>query len=150
MKLFRNIIALIIGIPIGMVLNGLLISISGDIIPPPEGAEVTTMEGLKESLHLFEPKHFIMPFLAHALGTLLGAFVAAAIAATHKMTFAWVAGFLFLAAGIANVVMLPAPMWFNITDLVLAYLPMAYLGGKLAVSIGAKQRRSAAGVLDSE
>jgi hypothetical protein len=29
--------------------------------------------------------------------------------------------------------MMPAPMWFNVMDLVGAYLPMAYLGGKLAI-----------------
>jgi hypothetical protein len=28
--------------------------------------------------------------------------------------------------------MLPAPMWFNVVDLVGAYLPMAWLGGRLA------------------
>jgi hypothetical protein len=27
---------------------------------------------------------------------------------------------------------LPAPMWFNITDLVLAYIPMAFLAAKLS------------------
>ena len=44
---------------------------SSSLIPPPEGADVTTLEGLKTSMHLFQPKHFLMPFLAHALGTLL-------------------------------------------------------------------------------
>ena len=29
------------------------------------------------------------------------------------------------------VMILPAPMWFNITDLVLAYIPMAFLAAKL-------------------
>ena len=28
--------------------------------------------------------------------------------------------------------MLGGPMWFNITDLLLAYIPMGYLGGILA------------------
>jgi hypothetical protein len=27
-------------------------------------------------MHLFEPRHFIFPFLAHSLGTFAGAFVA--------------------------------------------------------------------------
>ena len=46
---------------------------SSSIISPPKGVDVTTMEGLKAYLHLFEPKHFIFPFLAHALGTFAGA-----------------------------------------------------------------------------
>ena len=49
-----------------------LIMLSGKVIPPPAGSDVATMEGLKASLHLFEPKHFVFPFLAHALGTLVG------------------------------------------------------------------------------
>lgn len=28
--------------------------------------------------------------------------------------------------------MIPAPVWFILVDLILAYLPMAYFGGKLA------------------
>ena len=67
--IIRNSFALLVGLFIGGMLNMSLIIISGDIIPPPEGADVTTMEGLKAAMHLFEPKHFIMPFLAHALGT---------------------------------------------------------------------------------
>ena len=81
---------------------------------------------------LFEPKHFIMPFLAHALGTLVGAFLAGSIAINHKMKFALGIGVFFLAGGITNVFMLPSPTWFILFDLILAYLPMAWLGGRLA------------------
>jgi hypothetical protein len=131
--ILKNILAVIAGFIIGSIVNIGIINISGSIIPPPAGADLTTTEGLKESMRLFEPKHFIMPFLAHALGTFVGAFIAAKIAATRKMTFALVIGFLFLLGGIAAVFMLPSPMWFTAVDLVFAYLPMAYLGGKLAV-----------------
>lgn len=126
----RNILAVIAGAVIGSLVNGSLIKISGSIIPPPAGADVTTEEGLKAAMHLFEPKHFIMPFLAHAMGTFTGAMIAAAIAANNKMKMAMVVGILFLMAGIANVLILSAPMWFNILDLVAAYLPMAYLAGR--------------------
>lgn len=130
--ILRNILAVIAGIVIGGAVNMGIIMISGSVIPPPEGADMTTTEGLKESMHLMQPKHFIMPFLAHALGTLVGAIVAAAIATGRKMTLAMVVGLLFLAAGISNVVMLPSPGWFNALDLILAYIPMAWVGGKLA------------------
>jgi hypothetical protein len=33
--------------------------------------------------------------------------------------------------GITNAFLLPAPIWFIALDIVLAYLPMAWLGGKL-------------------
>lgn len=129
--IIRNIIAVIAGVIFGSVVNFGIIMISGSIIPPPDGADVTTMEGLKESMHLFQPQHFIMPFLAHALGTFAGAILAALIAVNHKMKFALGIGVFFLVGGIANVFMLPSPMWFTILDLVGAYIPMAYLAGKL-------------------
>lgn len=131
--IIKNILAVVVGIIIGSVVNMAIIMISGSIIPPPNGADVTTMEGLKATMHLFEPKHFIMPFLAHALGTFVGAFVAALIAANNKIKFAMVIGFVFLIGGISNVIMLPSPTWFTILDLGLAYIPMGYIAGKLVV-----------------
>jgi hypothetical protein len=136
---YKNILAVIVGIVFGSAVNMGLISISGSVITPPEGADVTSMEGLKASLHLFEPKHFIFPFLAHALGTLAGAFLASYIAVSHKMKYALVIGLFFLLGGIANSFMLPAPIWFIILDLVVAYIPMAYLGGKIVEMVAVKK-----------
>jgi hypothetical protein len=39
---------------------------------------------MRTAMHLFEPRHFIMPFPAHAVGTLAGALVAYLIAASYK------------------------------------------------------------------
>lgn len=129
----KNILAVISGLVLGSVVNMGIIMISGSIIPPPDGADVTTMEGLKESMHLFKPKHFIFPFLAHALGTFSGAFLAGRLAMNHKMKFALGIGAAFLIGGIANTIMLPSPIWFTILDLGGAYIPMGYFAGKLVV-----------------
>ncbi|HSP12510.1 MAG TPA: hypothetical protein VLO29_08280 [Salegentibacter sp.] len=128
----KNIIAVIVGLIVGSVVNMGIIMIGGVLIPPPNGADVSSMEGLRETMHLFEPKHFIMPFLAHALGTLAGAFIAAKIAATRKMLMAIIIGLFFLAGGIYSAVLLQGPTWFHLVDLVIAYIPMALLGWKLA------------------
>ncbi len=131
--ILKNIIAVIAGFLCGSLLNGGIIMISASVIPPPNGAHVTTMEGLKASMHLFEPKHFLMPFLAHALGTFVGAFFAAKLAANHQLKFALGIGILFLAGGITNVILLPSPLWFSVLDIAGAYIPMAYLAGKIAI-----------------
>ena len=131
--MIRNILAVLAGAILGSMVNMGIIMLSSSIIPPPEGADLTTEAGLKASMHLMQPKHFIMPFLAHALGTLAGAFVTAIIALSHKMNLALAIGVLFLAGGISMVFMLPSPIWFTLLDLIGAYLPMAYLGGKLAI-----------------
>ncbi|WP_372974873.1 hypothetical protein [Muriicola sp.] len=136
--IFRNILAVIAGLVIGSAVNMFFISLNGRVITLPEGADVSTMEGLAESMWLFEPKHFIFPFLAHAMGTLVGAYFAARIAANRKMLFAMVIGVAFLAGGIINVINLPAPGWFSTLDLLLAYIPMGWLGGKLGSKVSKK------------
>ena len=130
----KNSLAIIAGLTIGGSINMMIIMISGSIIPPPNGIDVTTMEGLKEAMHLFEPKHFLLPFLAHALGTLSGAIIASKFAATKQKKMALLIGFLFFIAGAINVFMLPSPMWFNAIDLIGAYIPMAIIGWRLTGS----------------
>ncbi|MDP3441368.1 MAG: hypothetical protein Q8T08_00770 [Ignavibacteria bacterium] len=131
--IFRNILAVIAGAVVGSVVNMGIITISGSIIPPPAGADLTTMEGLKASMHLFQPINFLMPFLAHALGTFAGAILAAMIAVSHKMKLGLAIGVLFLIGGTINVFLLPSPLWFTILDLGIAYIPMAYLGGMIGI-----------------
>jgi hypothetical protein len=135
-KILKSILAVIAGVFIGGALNMGIIIISSSIIPPPQGADLTTMEGLKESMHLLQPKHYIMPFLAHALGTFLGALIAATIVAKHKIKFALGISIWFMIGGTINIFMLPSPTWFTILDLAGAYIPMGYIAGKLVETRG--------------
>jgi hypothetical protein len=128
----RNILAVIAGLVIGSVVNLGLVNLGMAVVPLPEGADISTMEGVRESMERFTPVNFLFPFLAHALGTLAGAFVAAKLAASHRMAFAIVIGVFFLIGGITMVVLCGGPVWFIAADLLLAYLPLAFLGGILA------------------
>ncbi|MBE0642693.1 MAG: hypothetical protein IH600_01285 [Bacteroidetes bacterium] len=129
--ILRNVIAVIAGIVFGGLVNMGLIMLSPSVIPPPEGVNVADMESLKAAMNLFEPRHFIFPFLAHALGALSGAWLAASLAASHKMKFAIGIGAFTMIGGIVNAFMLPAPIWFIALDLLAAYIPMAWIGGML-------------------
>jgi hypothetical protein len=126
----RNILAALAGVVVGGVVNMILVSIGPYVVPLPEGADVSTMEKLRDSMALFTPVNFVFPFLAHAIGTLAGAFVAARVAAsnTAKFEIGIGIGVFFLIGGIAAVVMLGGPLWFKVLDLVVAYIPMSYLG----------------------
>jgi len=131
---FRNILALLIGVIIGVVINLALIQVSSLVIPPPDGTDFTTEAGLKAGMHLMQPKHFLFPWLAHALGTFTGAYVAARIAVSHRLFLAIIVGAIFLVGGVQMLFMLPSPWWFNVADLLLAYLPMSWLGWRLATA----------------
>ena len=131
-KIVRNVLAVITGIILGSAVNMGIIMLQGYFIALPEGVDVTNTESLQSSMHLFGPKHFIFPFLAHAIGTLVGAYLSARIAASHKMNFALGIGIFFLIGGISMVFMIPAPVWFIVADLSLAYIPMGWFGWKLS------------------
>lgn len=124
--------AVIAAVIAGGVANMGIIMMSGSLIPPPEGVNPADMESIKQNMHLFEPIHYVMPFLAHAMGSFVGALVAALLAATHKMRFAIGLGIWTLVGGIAAAFMIPAPTWFIVLDLSLAYIPTALIAGKLA------------------
>jgi hypothetical protein len=136
-NLLRNVLAILAGIGIGGGVNMALIAISPSLIPPPAGVDVNDAESLAKAMHHFEPRHFVMPFLAHAAGTLAGAFAACAIAATHRARMAYAIGAVFLCGGVAASFMIPAPAWFIALDLLAAYLPMAWLGIRLGILVRA-------------
>jgi hypothetical protein len=136
----RNILAAIVGLVVGNVVNFGLINLGMAVIPPPEGADVSTMGGLREAMKSITPVNLVFPFLAHALGTLSGAFAAAKLAASHPMKFAMGIGVFFLIGGTAMAFLVGGPVWFLAADLLLAYLPMALLGGFLA---GGKRSQTA-------
>jgi len=127
----RNILGIVAGFILGSVVNMGLVTVSSSVIAPPAGADMTTVEGLQAAMPRLEAKHFVFPFLAHALGTLVASLAAATIAASHKMMIALGFGGLFLVGGIAASMMIPAPAWFIALDLIVAYIPMAWIGGKL-------------------
>lgn len=121
----RNVLAVVAGFIACMILNGVLLGVLMKAIPPPEGFDPNVVS----TFELLQPRHLISPFLAHALPSLIGGLIAALLAASRRMTCALVVGGLHLLGGIAAAFMIPAPAWFTALDLVVAYLPMAWLGG---------------------
>ena len=62
-------------------------------------------------------------------------------AGSFRPQLAYVIGAVFLCGGVAASFMIPAPAWFIALDLLVAYLPMAWL----AIRIGALLRKGSAG-----
>ena len=125
------------GIVAGSLVNIGIITIGILAVPVPgcEGMNMFTpefMECMITAMPNFTAINFIGPFLGHALGTLMGAYVAAKIAASHAKWLALLIGAWFLYGGISAVMQFGGPGWFKVLDLVVAYIPMAFLGWKLA------------------
>lgn len=129
--IIRNTVALLAGFFAGSIVNMGIVVVGPILIPPPPGVDMSTMESLAETIHLMAPINMLAPFLAHALGTLVGTTVACIISTNRKLVAGLMAVF-FLTGGIAASTMIPAPMWFIASDLLFAYIPMAWLGMNIA------------------
>lgn len=128
----KRMLAVFGGLMAGSIINMSIIVLSDKLVSPPPGTDLTTLEGLKASMHLFTPINFLMPFLAHAMGSLFGAFVAVKIDKATAFRSAMIVGIAFMGGGIVNCIQLPAPLWFEAADTLLAYIPFAYAGYFLA------------------
>jgi hypothetical protein len=136
--ILRNILAVIVGLVVGMFVNMSLVNMGYNVTPIPgfDPNDPEDMANLATVYKNLDFKFYVFPFLAHAIGTLAGALVAGLIAATHKMKFAIAIGCFFLIGGIMINYMIAGPIWFIAADLILAYIPMGWLGGKIAVKFG--------------
>jgi len=77
----------------------------------------------------WEIKYFLIPFFSYAGGTLAGAFIIAKHTVTHHMLLSIFAGALFLIRDLSY--LLTMPLWFILTHISIAYIPMGWLGWKL-------------------
>jgi len=122
--IIKNILVLLGGYVFGSMVNMGLIIVGDQLIPLVNG--MNPMDAT-----MWEIKYFLFPFLAHAIGTLSGAFIVAKYTISYHMILAICISIFFLLGGIFMVFIMPAPVWFIVTDLSLAYIPMGWYGWKL-------------------
>jgi len=140
--ILKNILAVIGGWLGGSIVNSGLVQL-GLKIKPIAGLDPENLDSYAAIFPTLGAEYFIFPFLAHALGTLFGALIAARLSADpNKMYMAYIVGALFLFGGIAVNYLIPGPMWFTVADLVLAYIPMAWIGGTLGLKMSSNRNVS--------
>ena len=122
--IIKNILVVLGGCLFGSAVNMGLIIAGNQLIPFDDGMNPM-------NANMWEIKYFLFPFLAHAIGTLSGAFIAAKFSASYHMVLAICIGIFFLLGGISMVFIMPAPVWFIVADLSLAYIPMRWFGWQL-------------------
>jgi hypothetical protein len=135
----KSILLAILGLFIGAFVNMGIIQLGTYLVKAPGNYDLSTEEGLAQAMPLMGFEHFVFPFLAHALGTLVGAYFVTKMKVDKPLLKSMAIGFAFLAGGNIMALSIPnIPNWFILLDIQLAYLPMAYLGYRLA-RIGATQ-----------
>lgn len=126
-KAIINSLIFVVAIFVGSNVNMALINLGPKLIAMPKGFDLTTEKGLIAAMPFMEAKHFLFPFLAHAFGTFIAALLIFVLMKEKSNYYSFFAAALFFLGGAYMVKVLPAPLWFNVTDLILAYFPMVFL-----------------------
>jgi len=143
----QSALAVVAAILLGSIVNMALVMIGPALVPPPPGVDMADMDSFAAAVDEMGPLHFLFPFLAHALGTLTACLLVAKFSPRKKSVLAYAMGAFFLLGGITAASMIPAPTWFVAADLLLAYLPMAWLALQL---VDTSERGSEATTSDTQ
>ncbi len=134
-KTIYTILWVVLSVVFGSLINGLIIYIAPLLIKYPAGVSFETEASTIESMKLLHPIHFVIPFVAHALGTFISTLLMAIYIKSKYLMVAFIISVLYLVAGIMNVMMYPSPIWFVVLDLLVAYIPMGYIGAIIGFKI---------------
>lgn len=91
------------------------------LFPIPFEIDPNNLDALAEKLHLIPTKMYIAVIAAHGLGLLIGLLIAKSIDKTSKISLYIIAGF-FLVGTVANLFMIPHPVWFAVADVAIVAL----------------------------
>jgi hypothetical protein len=132
----------ILSVLVGLVASSFIIfalEIAGHIIyPAPADLDLNNMEAIKTFTSAAPPIVFVLVIIAYAIGSLVGGFIAAAIASKNKMTKAITVGGILMGLGAYNLFMIPHPIWTIIISIFL-FIPCSWIGGMLGIKISTKK-----------
>jgi hypothetical protein len=127
--MFRNVIAIIAGLAVGMTANMALITLNSKVFyPMPEGLRMDDAEGVSAWMATLPATAFLVVMLAHLSQALCGGWVAARLASSHPMRLAMSVGVFSLVGGVMAFFMFDGPIWM-VVELPL-YLAVAWLVGR--------------------
>ena len=101
------------------------------LYPPPPGLDMTDFNQVKRFVASLPVNALLVVLAGWLVGTFLGTWLAARIARSSAPGY--VVGALLLAAGIANSVLIPQPLWFSIVSFIV-YIAMTLLGARVGAA----------------
>ena len=129
----RNVLAVIVGLAVGMVVNMALLMLNGYVLfPMPDGMDMNNAEQMNAYVATLPAVALLVVMAAHLGQSFMGGWVAARLASSRPMLLAMIVGVASLAGGIMSMVSIKGPAWFVI-ELPL-YLVVAWLAGRMEVN----------------
>jgi len=102
------------------------------VYPPPAGVDWKNPEAIRAYVAGLPLGAFGFVLLAYAVGSLVGGALATLISGRASVVPGLVVGGLLMVAGVANLSVVPHPLWFAIVSTLL-YLPLAWLGSSALI-----------------
>jgi len=138
-QLFRNFLVILFALLAAYLVATSIIVLGHSVIPIPEGIDSNSFESIKNNFHLFKNKHFIFPLFAHAVGTLLSAYIVSHFGVNYKFKLALGIGILYMLASLLMTFRIGHFLWIGIIEIGL-YIPMSLLGYNLWKKINHKTK----------
>lgn len=127
MKILWNIVLVVLALAAGMCVMMPIEGLSFALHPMPEGVEAGPNEEFRKYVAGLPLLAFVLVWLSHFCGPLLAIFLATKFAAYRSLIPAVTVGLVYLAAGVANLVMIGHTGAFAAVDLLL--YPTAFVIG---------------------
>jgi len=113
----RNVAAAITGIVTAFVLIMLIEKLGHSIYPPPPDIDFSDPEAMRPYIATLPFLALLFPMIAWVVATFAGTVLACKIGTANPLAFAAVVGGLVLAGTIANLIVIPHPVWFSAVSL---------------------------------
>jgi hypothetical protein len=130
----RSVLAVLAGLVVAFVVVAGGEFLGMKFFPVPQEVDVSTPDAIKTAMEQGRiPTGALASVVAAwAVAAVAGSWVAPQVATRAKLTHGMVFGAIFLATTIANLSLLPHPLWMWVLG-VLVVLPAAYVGARLAL-----------------
>lgn len=139
MVILRNVGATLLGLVVGSLLNGALISLNSFVLfPMPPGTSMEDPAAFQAYLDTLPAVAFLVVMVAHLGQASLGGWIAARLGASRPVLLAMIVGSLTLLGSVINMVSIQGPAWFYVE------LPLELLVAYTAGNLEAKRRAQAA------
>lgn len=128
--MFRGILATMGGLVAALIVIMIFQKAGHWIYPMPPGLDVKDKEAMGAWIGGLPVGAFLLLLAGYALGSFAGGATSALISGTLRP--ALVTGGVLMLMGIANLFMIPHPLWLAVASLAL-YLPLAWLGARMVL-----------------
>lgn len=130
---FRILAAVAAGLVVGFLVIAGVEAFGSKIYPSPAGLDPTDAAALETFIAGLPPGAFLLVLAGWGLGALLGSWIATRLGPSRHMAPGLIVGAVLVVAGVANMMLLPHPLWFWAATLVV--LPLfVYAGTRAGVT----------------